>query len=106
MKTKMNNNMKPTHYYLEANNSLQTKNKLQAEFASYLQSLRAKLIDADKLPELKKQILAKQAELNAKYPRCASLNISFWNPSGGKKLIISGFYGVTFSINDAYYDPN
>lgn len=24
--------MKPSHYYLEANNSLQTKNKLQADF--------------------------------------------------------------------------
>ena len=98
--------MNPTHYFLEANNSLQTKNKLQAEFAAYLNSLRSKLIDASKLPELKKEILAKQTELNAKYPRCTQLNISFWNPSGGKKLIISGFYGVTFSINDAYYEDN
>lgn len=98
--------MNPSHYYLEANNALQTKNKLQAEFASYLQSLRAKLIDADKLPELKKQILEKQSELNTKYPRCTALNISFWNPKGNKKLIISGFYGVSFSINDAYYDNN
>lgn len=98
--------MNPTHYYLETNNTLQTKNKLQTEFASYLQSLKAKLIDASKLPEVKKQILAKQEELNAKYPRCTPLNVSFWNPSGGKKLILSGFYGVTFSINDAYYDKN
>jgi len=98
--------MNPTHYYLEASHSLQTKNKLQAEFATYLNSLRSKLIEAAKLPELKKEILAKQAELNAKYPRCTQLNISFWNPSGGKKLIVSGFYGVTFSINDAYYDKD
>lgn len=97
--------MNPTHYYLEVNHSLQTKNKLQAEFASYLQSLRSKLIDAARLPKLKAQIMAKQTELNAKYPRCTPLNISFWNP-GGKKFIVSGFYGVTFSINDAYYDPN
>ncbi len=98
--------MKPTHYYLDTNNSLQTKNKLQAEFASYLQSLKGKLIDASKLPELKKEILDKQAELNAKYPRCTQLNISFWNPGGKYKLIISGFYGVTFSISDAYYESN
>jgi hypothetical protein len=98
--------MKPTHYYLEANNSLQTKNKLQAEFSTFLQSLRGKLIDAAKLPELKKRIMSKQTELNEKYPRCTPLNISFWNPSGGKKLIISGFYGVAFSINDAYYETN
>ena len=98
--------MNPTHYFLEANNSLQTKNKLQSEFATYLHSLRSKLIDAAKLPELKKAILAKQTELNAKYPRCTQLNISFCNPSGGKKLIVSGFYGVTFSINDAYYESN
>ena len=98
--------MKPSHYFLEANNSLQTKNKLQAEFANYLQSLSTKLIDASKLPELKKEILAKQTELNAKYPRCTPLNISFYNPGGKHKLIISGFYGVTFSINDAYYDQN
>lgn len=98
--------MNPSHYYLDANNSLQTKNRLQAEFAAYLQSLKAKLIDAAKLPELKKEILDKQAELNTKYPRCAPLNISFWNPSGKFKLIISGFYGVTFSINDAYYESN
>jgi len=98
--------MNPTHYYLEATHSLQTKNKLQAEFAAYLNSLRSKLIDASKLPELKKEILAKQTELNAKYPRCTQLNISFWTPGGSKKLIISGFYGVTFSINDAYYDKN
>lgn len=98
--------MTPTHYYLEANNPLSTKNKLQAEFASYLQSLSTKLIDAAKLPELKNEILAKQTELNAKYPRCTPLNISFWNPSGGKKLLISGFYGVTFYINAAYYESN
>jgi hypothetical protein len=98
--------MNPTHYFLEANHSLQTKNKLQAEFALYLNSLSTKLIDAAKLPELKKEILAKQTELNAKYPRCTLLNISFWNPGGSKKLIISGFYGVTFSINDAYYESN
>lgn len=98
--------MNPTHYYLEASHSLQTKNKLQSEFATYLNSLRSKLIDAAKLPELKKEILAKQTELNAKYPRCTPLNISFWNPSGGKKLIVSCFYGVTFSINDAYYESN
>ena len=98
--------MKPSHYFLEANNSLQTKNKLQAEFAIYLQSLSTKLIDASKLPELKKEILAKQTELNAKYPRCTPLTISFFNPGGKYKLIISGFYGVTFSINDAYYDHN
>jgi hypothetical protein len=96
--------MNPTHYYLEANNSLQTKNKLQAEFATYLHSLRSKLIDAAKLPELKKEILAKQTELNAKYPRCTQLNISFYNPSGGKKLIVSGFYGVTFYIKPAFYE--
>ena len=98
--------MEPTHYYLECNNSLQTKNKLQAEFASYLQSLRGKLIDASKLNLLSHRILEKQAELNAKYPRCTALNISFWHPGGSKKLVISGFYGVTFSINDAYYDKN
>lgn len=98
--------MKPTHYFLEDNNSLQTKNKLQAEFASYLQSLSTKLIDASKLPELKKEILAKQDELNAKYPRCTPLNISFYNPGGKYKSIVSGFYGVTFSINDAYYERN
>ena len=98
--------MNPSHYYLETNNALQTKNKLQAEFATYLNSLRSKLIDAAKLPELKKEILAKQNELNAKYPRCTALNISFYNPSGGKKLIVSGFYGVTFSINDAYYESH
>lgn len=98
--------MNPTHYYLEANNSLQTKNRLQAEFSTYLQSLKSKLIDADKLPELKKQILAKQMELNAKYPRCTPLNISFYSPAGNKKLIVSGFYGVSFSINDAYYESN
>lgn len=84
--------MKPTHYYLEANNSLQTKNKLQAEFATYLNSLRAKLIDADKLPELKKSIMAKQTELDAKYPRCTPPNISFWEPSRSKMFIISGQY--------------
>jgi len=98
--------MTPTHYYLEASHSLQTKNKLQAEFASYLQSLKGKLIDASKLPELKKEILDKQTELNAKYPRCTQLNISFFNPGGKFKLIVSGFYGVTFSINDAYYDKD
>lgn len=98
--------MNPSHYYLDCNHALQTNNKLQAEFSSYLHTLQCKLIDASKLPELKKQILDKQTELNAKYPRCAPINISFWNPSGGKKLIISGFYGVTFSINDAYYDNN
>lgn len=98
--------MNPTHYFLEANNSLQTKNKLQAEFAAYLISLKSKLIDAGKLPALKKEIIVKQTELNAKYPRCTPLNISFWNPSGGKKLIVSGFYGVSFSINDAYYESN
>ena len=98
--------MNPSHYYLEANNALQTKNKLQAEFASYLQSLSTKLIDASKLPQLKKEILAKQTELNAKYPRCTPLAISFYNPGGKYKFIISGFYGVTFSINDAYYDQN
>jgi len=98
--------MSPTHYYLEASNSLQTKNKLQAEFATYLNSLRSKLIDASKLPQLKKEILEKQSELNAKYPRCTPLNISFYNPGGKHKLIVSGFYGVTFSINDAYYESN
>lgn len=98
--------MTPSHYYLDCNNSLQTKNKLQAEFASYLQSLKAKLIDAAKLLELKKQIMEKQAELNAKYPRCTPLNISFFNPGGKFKLIVSGFYGVTFSISDAYYESN
>ncbi|MGZ9677455.1 hypothetical protein [Flavobacterium sp. GNP001] len=98
--------MNPSHYYLEANNALQTKNKLQAEFARYLQSISSKLIDAEQLPELKKEILEKQIELNTKYPRCTPLNISFYNPGGNHKLIISGFYGVTFSINDAYYDNN
>ena len=98
--------MKPTHYYLECNNSLQTKNKLQAEFSTYLQSLRGKLIDASKLNLLSHRILEKQTELNAKHPRCTALNISFRHPGGSKKLVISGFYGVTFSINDAYYDPN
>lgn len=98
--------MIPTHYYLEANNPLQTKNKLQAEFAAYLKSLNSKLIDAGKLSELKNEILTKQTELNAKYPRCTALDISFWNPGGGKKLIISGFYALTFSIHDAYYDSN
>lgn len=98
--------MNPSHYYLDCCNSLQTKNKLQAEFASYLQSLRGKLIDASKLNLLSNRILEKQAELNAKYPRCTALNISFYHPGGKKKLIISGFYGVTFSINDAYYDNN
>ena len=98
--------MTPTHYYLEASHSLQTKNKLQSEFATYLNSLRSKLLDAAKLPELKKEILAKQSELNTKYPRCTPLNISFYNPGGKFKLIISGFYGVIFSINDAYYESN
>ena len=98
--------MKPSHYFLEATNSLQTKNKLQAEFASYLQSISTRLIDASRLTEQKKEILAKQTELNAKYPRCTPLNISFYNPGGKYKMIISGFYGVTFSINDAYHDQN
>ena len=98
--------MNPSHYYIEASNSLRTKNKLQAEFADYLQSLSSKLIDAAKLPELKSKILEKQTKLNEKYPRCTPLNISFWNPSGGKKLVISGFYGLSFSINDAYYESN
>ena len=39
--------MNPTHYYLDCNNSLQTKNKLQAEFAAYLQSLKAAAVNAN-----------------------------------------------------------
>lgn len=98
--------MDPSHYFLDCTHSLQTKNKLQAEFAGYLQSLKGKLIDANKLNLLSHRILEKQAELNAKHPRCAALNISFWHPGGSKRLVISGFYGVTFSINDAYYESN
>ena len=98
--------MEPTHYYLDCRNSLQTKNKLQAEFATYLQSLRGKLIDANKLNLLSHRILEKQVELNAKYPRCTALNVSFWRPGASKKIVVSGFYSLTFSINDAYYDKN
>lgn len=98
--------MNPTHYFIDCGYTLQSKNKLQAEFATYLLSLKAKLIDAKNLCDLRNQIAAKKDELNAKHPRCTAINISFWSPAGGKSIVLSGFYSLTFTIKDAYYDQN
>lgn len=95
----------PTHYYCDAGHNLSTKNKLQADFSKYLNSLKGRLIDANKLDSLKKEILAKQDELNAIYSRCKSINISWYSP-GNEAILISGFYCVSFSIRPAHYDSN
>lgn len=99
-------NMTPSHYYLDCNNSLQTKNKLQAEFAAYLQSLEKKLIDASGLEKLKKAILNKSEELNSKFPRCTPIVVYYYTNTTTGTLVIHGFYAVTFSIKPAYYESN
>ena len=98
--------MNPTHYFIDCGHTLQSKNKLQEEFTNYLLSLKAKLIDVKKLSDLQNQIAIKKDELNAKHPRCTPINISFWSPSGSRSIILSGFYSLTFTIKDAYYDQN
>lgn len=95
-----------THYYVYVGHSNQTKNKLQEEFNDYLKSLQGKLIDAIKLPVLKKQILQKAQELNDKHNRCNPLVISFENLYTKNGLMISGFYFLTFQILEAYHGKN
>jgi hypothetical protein len=98
--------MEHTHYFVDCGHTLQSKNKLQAEFSNYLLSLKGRLIDANNLLSLQNEIGAKKDELNAKHPRCSPLSISFWKPSGTKHIVLSGFYCLTFSIKDAYYGSN
>ena len=98
--------MSPTHYYLDCGNVLRTKNKLHAEFAAYLQSLNSKLIDAEKLPELKKQINEKLESLNATFTRCTPIYIYYFQYISTESILIQGFYAVTFYIKPAYYESN
>lgn len=98
--------MTPTHYYLDCGVALQTKNKLQAEFYSYLHSLNSKLIDSDKLPELKKQITDKLESLNTTYCRCAPIIIYFRENTVTGTIITQGFHAVSFYIKPAYYERN
>lgn len=98
--------MNPTHYYLDCGNALQTKNKLQAEFYSYLRSLNGKLIDANKLEKLKKEILDKVESLNTTFCRCAPICIYYRENTATGSIIVQGFYAVSFYIKPAYYETN
>lgn len=97
---------KPTHYFVNAGHSTQTKNKLQEEFKVYLESLQGTLIDADKLQELKDKIMAKSIELNEKHKRCTPIKILFSELYTKNGLMINGFYFLVFHILQASYDSN
>jgi hypothetical protein len=101
---KMNNNMKPTHYFLDCTHSTADKNKLQKEFSAYLHTLNKKLIDASSLAKIKKDILKKLEELNTKYPRCTPISIWWYENTITGCIAIHGFFGVTFYIKPAYYE--
>jgi hypothetical protein len=70
---------KPTHYYLDAGNSNQPKNKLEKEFVYALQCLSGSIILANEIDQLIENIKEHQAELNKKYSRCKPLVISFFS---------------------------
>jgi hypothetical protein len=93
-----------THYFTYVGHGTNTKNNLQKEFKTYLESLQCTLIDAVKLNLYLKQIREKAQELNDKYKRCTPLVISFSELHSKNGLMISGFYFLTFQILEAYHD--
>lgn len=90
-----------THYFVYVGHSTQTKNKLQHEFKSYLESLSGMLVGEAFYSDLTKQIKTKSEELNQKHNRCQSLKIGFSELYSKKGSRIDGFYSLTFEILDA-----
>jgi hypothetical protein len=91
-----------SHYFVYVGNSTATKNKLQDDFQKYLHTLSAVLISADKLEELKKNILDKAIELNELHSRCTPLKLSIAGCYSNKGLMINGFHSLVFQILNAY----
>ena len=90
----------PTHYYLDAGHSNQPKNKLEADFANYLQSMSGQLIVAKELDQLVDNITEKQDELNKKFSRCKPLVISFFSFQKENSIAIHGLC-LSFKIKAA-----
>lgn len=90
--------MKATHFYTYVGHGTMTKNKLQSDFDQYLKSIEGVLITSNQLNDFKKQIKDKSVELNAKYPRCTPLVISFSELYTNNGFMIGGFYYLTFQL--------
>lgn len=92
----------PTHYYCHFVCGVQTKNKLQAQFSSFLRGMNGELYRADDLTEIKQYIVEKAKELNEEFPRCKPLNISFAQYSGKDEHYLCGFEFDRFILEPAY----
>ena len=91
----------PTHYYCNLVGGIQTKNKLQAQFSSFLRGMNGELYRADDLTKIEQYIIKKAKELNEEFPRCKPLNISFSIFVDGK-IHLFGFKFSNFILMPAY----
>ncbi len=92
----------PTHYFVYVGHGTQTKNKLQADFKTYLESLAGTIVQAANVKELKQEIMAKVDELNQVHKRCAPLQLKLDNLYTKDGFYITGFYFLTFQILKGY----
>ena len=93
--------MNVTHYYFERGHCNQLQSKLHKAVEVYLASHDRKLIEASQLPELK-EVIQKEVELiNAKYPRCRAVKLSFESWGYRSKIFITGIQGMVFMLKTA-----
>lgn len=92
----------PTHYFCHLVGGIQTKNKLQEQFSCFLREMDGELYQAKELDKIKEYIIEKAKELNAEFPRCKPLNISFAQYVEKDKHHLCGFEFNSFILRPAY----
>jgi hypothetical protein len=93
--------MNVTHYYFERGLCNVLKSKLHKAVVVYLDSHDRKLIEASQLPELKEVIFKEVEAINAKYPRCKAVKLSFMTYGYRTQIFITGIEGMDFRLKSA-----